>query len=82
MAIQIDKCSDRWRLRQIDRDTIWAAIATEQDVFALRPTDGKAYSLQELTCIQVNALRTDENFVFFTVWDVPKEGAADERPED
>lgn len=82
MAIQIDKYSNRWRLTQVDRDMIWAAIAAKHDVFALRPTSVKAYRLQELTCQEVHALLSSEDYVFFSVWDISKEGVTDDRPED
>lgn len=81
MAIPIDY-SNKWRLTQVDRDMIWEAIAAKHDVFALRPASGKAYRLQEITCQEVHALQSSDDFVFFSVWDISKEGAADERPED
>ena len=52
---------------------IWAAIAAKHDVFALRLTSVKAYRLQELTCQEVHALQSSDDFVFFAVWDITED---------
>ncbi len=67
-----------WRLMQIDRDHVWAALMADNDVYAMRLSDARAYALQDVLVSGVHKILGEKNVVYFTVWDVPKEGAADD----
>ena len=70
-----------WRLMQIDRDQVWAALMADQDVYAMRLSEARAYALQDVLVRGVHKILGEKNVVYFTVWDIPEEGATDERPE-
>lgn len=71
-----------WRLMQIDRDQVWAALMADQDVYAMRLGDTITSALQDIRVRGVHQIMSQKNIVYFTVWKAPEEGAADERPED
>lgn len=71
-----------WRLMQIDRDQVWAALMADQDVYAMRLCEAKSIALQDILVSNVHKIMSEENIVYFIVWKVQEEGATDERPED
>lgn len=77
MAIPIDY-SNMWRLTQVDRDQVWAALMADQDVYALRLSDTIASALQDIPVHNVHKIMSQENIVYFSVWKAPEEGATDE----
>lgn len=67
-----------WRLMQIDRDQVWAALMADQDVYAMRLGSAVTSALQDIRVRGVHKIMSEENIVYFTVCEAPEEGATAE----